>query len=170
MHNNSHHQAVVRSLEINSNQWTEDFQCRTLTSSEEDELEALRENISAPLMSPEEFMIFQRIVEEEGGQILPAPESNYIKQKTPQSKFTKIYLKKDLYFSYSGKALILFPRGLNGYLVDSYDDLKGVPQEEIEVAKLSCNLMDNIPAVIENKLITLSKGDFGFLGENYACA
>lgn len=171
MKSTEHHKALQRSLEIKSKQWSRNFEYRPLTSSEENELSTLNKKLSEPVLNEQEFKIFKDVVTQFGGKIVPLPKPDETKKekKVPKS-FTKIQLKRELVYPYSGKSMLVFPVGSEGYLVDDFNDLKGAKQEEIDTCIMDCKAFGTIPAVIENNLLALEKRDFELKEKHRACA
>lgn len=79
---------------------------------------------------------------------------------TATKSFTKIMLLKEMVFPYSGKAYVTFPRCSSGFLVEDWNDVHWLPQDEIEQVKALCKDGELKAAYVENKLICVSRYDF----------
>jgi len=139
-------------LSIKSKQVDKHCMLRQLTQKEAAELEEARKEMAKCPLNEEEFALFEKVVTEHGGKVLPMPE-----EKTSPRK---IMILRDLVFPYSGKAYVTYPKNCVGFLVENWEDFRGIDAKTAEESRRECENSGLIPCVVENNLVYLSKNDF----------
>lgn len=159
-------------LAIKSKTIDEHFMPRRLTLQEEAELEALRKQIiEAPVLTENEFKLFEKVVTECGGKIVPLPKPKETKKEDKkQKRLTKVKLLKELVFRYSASADLIYHKGATGHIVHEWDDVPWMQDDEIDEAKEACEGTNLIPIYISGKIICLNQSNFSIIEDNYACA
>ena len=85
-----------------------------------------------------------------------------VKKSKTKTVDMEIQLTKEMRFPYSGSAYITFPSQSCGHIVNDWDRVSFLPQQEREEMQKFCKAWNKIPCYVEGKLIALRCEDFEY--------